>query len=138
MTGGNTEPHAHVVSAVLPAALPGIVRRSGAVPPVDTAEGLEAHHAATGFRAFLPARRMTTNRPRTAGDSSRVVADYAREASGHGAVYPEALFSPAGRVERLAPGLGAAARQACDAGRAGALREEDVRTRHQEGAGAAT
>ena len=43
---------------------------------------------------------LTTNALRTAKDFRQVVVDYAEEASAHGAVYIEGIFSPSERVRR--------------------------------------
>ncbi|MFE7520483.1 adenosine deaminase [Streptomyces halstedii] len=99
MVSAKIELHVHLEGAIRPATLLEIARRNGEALPADTVEGLEALYRFTDFRHFLSVWRMTTNCLRTADDFRRVVVDYAREAHGHGAVYLEAIFSPAERVE---------------------------------------
>lgn len=99
MVSEKIELHVHLEGAIRPATLLEIARRNGEALPADTVEGLEALYRFTDFRHFLSVWRMTTNCLRTADDFRRVVVDYAREAHGHGAVYLEAIFSPAERVE---------------------------------------
>ena len=72
--------------------------------PADTVDGLEDLYRFTDFRHFIDVWVMTTNCLRTADDFRQVVVDYAQQAGDHGAVYLEAIFSPAERVE--AHGIG--------------------------------
>ncbi|WP_329042158.1 adenosine deaminase [Streptomyces sp. NBC_00178] len=99
MRTGKIELHVHLEGAIRPATLLEIARRNGEALPADTVEGLTALYTFTDFRHFLDVWRMTTNCLRRADDFRQVVVDYAREASLHGAVYIEAIFSPAERVE---------------------------------------
>ncbi|AEN13875.1 MULTISPECIES: adenosine deaminase [unclassified Streptomyces] len=99
MVSAKIELHVHLEGAIRPATLLEIARRNGEVLPADTVEGLEALYRFTDFRHFLSVWRMTTNCLRTADDFRRVVVNYAQEAREHGAVYLEAIFSPAERVE---------------------------------------
>jgi adenosine deaminase len=52
------------------------------------------------FAHFIDVWILTTNALRTRDDFRQVVVDYAEEAAEHGAVYLEAIFSPAERARR--------------------------------------
>ncbi|MFG3258985.1 adenosine deaminase [Streptomyces sp. NPDC048172] len=99
MTTPKIELHVHLEGTVRPATLLEIARRNGETLPADTVEELAELYRFTDFGHFLDVWGMTTNCLRTADDFRRIVVDYAREAAGHGAVYVEAIFSPAERVE---------------------------------------
>ena len=94
------ELHVHLEGTVRAHTLLEIARRNDYALPADTVEGLEALYEFTDFRHFIEVWVLTTNALRTAGDFRQVVTDYAAEASRHGAVYIEGIFTPAERVRR--------------------------------------
>jgi aminodeoxyfutalosine deaminase len=94
------ELHVHLEGTVRPATLLEIARRNDYALPADTEEGLAAVYDFRDFAHFIDIWILTTNALRTEADFRQVVADYAAEAASHGAVYLEAIFSPAERVAR--------------------------------------
>jgi aminodeoxyfutalosine deaminase len=94
------ELHVHLEGAIRPATLLEIARRNGEPLPSDTVEGLQELYEFTDFQHFVRVWLLTTNCLRTGDDFRQVVVDYAGEAAAHGAVYLEAIFSPAERVRR--------------------------------------
>ena len=97
------ELHVHLEGTVRPATLLEIARRNDYALPADTEEGLAALYDFRDFAHFIEVWILTTNALQTEEDFRQVVADYAAEAASHGAVYLEAIFSPA---ERVARGIG--------------------------------
>jgi aminodeoxyfutalosine deaminase len=94
------ELHVHLEGTVRPATLLEIARRNDYPLPADTEEGLAQLYDFRDFAHFIEIWILTTNALRTEEDFRQVVVDYAAEAASHGAVYLEAIFSPAERVER--------------------------------------
>jgi aminodeoxyfutalosine deaminase len=94
------ELHVHLEGTVRPATLLEIARRNDYPLPADTEEGLAELYDFRDFAHFIEIWILTTNALRTEEDFRQVVVDYAAEAASHGAVYLEAIFSPAERVER--------------------------------------
>jgi aminodeoxyfutalosine deaminase len=94
------ELHVHLEGSVRPATLLEIARRNGQALPVTTVEDLTRLYEFTNFQHFIEVWILTTNCLRTADDFRQIVVDYAAEAASHGAVYLEAIFSPAERVQR--------------------------------------
>ena len=94
------ELHVHLEGTVRPRTLLEIARRNDYPLPADTVEGLAELYAFRDFRHFIEVWILTTNALQTEADFRQTVVDYAAEASGHGAVYLEAIFSPAERVRR--------------------------------------
>lgn len=94
------ELHVHLEGTVRPATLLAMMRRNGLRPPAETAEELAALYRFRNLDEFIDVWIMTTNAMRTRDDFRRVVVDYAAQAARHGAVYLEAIFSPAERVMR--------------------------------------
>jgi aminodeoxyfutalosine deaminase len=94
------ELHVHLEGTVRPHTLLEIARRNDYALPADTVEGLSALYDFRDFEHFIEVWILTTNALRRAEDFQQVVVDYAEEAAGHGAVYLEAIFSPAERVAR--------------------------------------
>jgi len=90
------ELHVHLEGTVRPATLRAIAKRNDYALPDD----LESLYRFRNFSHFIEVWILTTNALRTAEDFRQVVADYADEAASHGAVYLEAIFSPAERVAR--------------------------------------
>ena len=74
-----------------------IARRNDYALPADTVEGLRELYEFRDFEHFIEIWVLTTNALRTRDDFRQVVVDYAAEAAAHGAVYLEAIFSPAER-----------------------------------------
>ncbi len=95
------ELHVHLEGTVRPETLLEIARRNDYALPCSTVEELTALYEFRDFAHFIEIWVLTTNALRTADDFRRVVVDYAAEASSHGAVYIEGIFSPA-RAEGLA------------------------------------
>ncbi|MGH3734269.1 MAG: adenosine deaminase [Micromonosporaceae bacterium] len=94
------ELHVHLEGSIRPASLLRIARRNDLPLPVDTVEELAELYEFRDFVHFLEVWVMTTNCLRTAEDFRQVVVDYAAEAATYGAVYLEAIFSPAERMLR--------------------------------------
>jgi aminodeoxyfutalosine deaminase len=94
------ELHVHLEGTVRPKTLLEIARRNDYALPADTEEGLAALYDFRDFAHFIEVWILTTHAMRTADDFRRVVVAYAAEAASHGAVYIEAIFSPAERISR--------------------------------------
>jgi aminodeoxyfutalosine deaminase len=90
------ELHVHLEGTVRPDTLRAIAKRNDYALPDD----LESLYRFRDFAHFIEVWILTTNALRTAEDFRQVVTDYASEAASHGAVYLEAIFSPAERVAR--------------------------------------
>ncbi|HEY7146725.1 MAG TPA: adenosine deaminase [Streptosporangiaceae bacterium] len=99
-TDPKIELHVHLEGAIRPPALLEIARRNGARLPADTVDGLAAMYEFRDFTHFLEIWLTTTAVLRTERDFGQVVAGYAAEAAGHGAVYLEGIFTPAEPVSR--------------------------------------
>jgi aminodeoxyfutalosine deaminase len=89
------ELHVHLEGSVRPATLLEIARRNDVALPVDTVEDLAKLYEYTDFSQFIKVWLMTTQCLRTADDFRRITVEYAEEAAGFGAVYLEAVCSPA-------------------------------------------
>ena len=100
MTCPKIELHVHLEGTVRPKTLLEIARRNDYALPADTVEGLAGLYEFSDFEHFIEVWILTTNALRTRDDFHQVVVDYAAEAAAHGAVYIEAIFSPAERVRR--------------------------------------
>jgi len=100
MTFPKIELHVHLEGTVRPATLLEIARRNDYALPAETEEGLAELYDFRDFAHFIDVWILTTNALRTAEDFRQVVVDYAAEAVSHGAVYLEAIFSPAERARR--------------------------------------
>jgi aminodeoxyfutalosine deaminase len=100
MTFPKIELHVHFEGTIRPATLLEIARRNDYALPADTVEGLAALYEFRDFEHFIEIWVLTTNALRRRDDFRRIVVDYAAEASAHGAVYIEGIFSPAERVRR--------------------------------------
>ena len=100
MTYPKIELHVHLEGTVRPATLLEIARRNDYALPADTVEGVAELYAYHDFEHFIEVWILTTNALRTRDDFRQVVVDYAAEAASHGAVYTEAIFSPAERISR--------------------------------------
>jgi aminodeoxyfutalosine deaminase len=94
------ELHVHLEGTVRPETLLKIARRNDYALPCSTVEELTALYEFRDFAHFIEVWVLTTNALRTADDFRQVVVDYAAEASSHGAVYIEGIFSPSERVRR--------------------------------------
>ena len=92
------ELHVHLEGTVRPSTLLEIARRNDYALPADTVEGLAELYDFRDFAHFIEVWILTTNALRTERDFRQVVVEYAAEAASHGAVYLEAIFSPAERV----------------------------------------
>jgi aminodeoxyfutalosine deaminase len=89
------ELHIHLEGSVRPATLLEIARRNDVPLPVDTVDDLAKLYHFTDFSQFIQIWLMTTQCLRTADDFRRITVEYAAEAADHGAVYLEAVVSPA-------------------------------------------
>lgn len=98
------ELHVHLEGAIPPATLLEIARRNDLPLPVDTVEGVQGLYEFTDFKKFVEVWILTTNCLRTATDFRQIVVDYAGVAASHGAVYLEAIFSPASGHNAVSPG----------------------------------
>lgn len=94
------ELHVHLEATVQPETLLAIARRNDVALPADTVEGLREFFAYRDFAHFIQVWIATTKALRTADDYRAIAVDYAAEAKRHGAVYVEAIFSPAEPVRR--------------------------------------
>jgi aminodeoxyfutalosine deaminase len=90
------ELHVHLEGTVRADTLREIAKRNDYPLPDD----LESLYRFRDFRHFIEVWILTTNALQTPEDFRQMVVDYAAEASLHGAVYLEAIFSPAERVRR--------------------------------------
>ena len=100
MTYPKIELHVHLEGTVRPATLLEIARRNDYALPADTVEGLAELYQYRNFEHFIEVWILTTHAMRRPEDFRQVVVDYAAEAASHGAVYLEAIFSPAERISR--------------------------------------
>ena len=100
MTFPKIELHVHLEGTVRPKTLLEIARRNDYALPADTVEGLASLYDYRDFAHFIEVWILTTNALQKRDDFRQVVVDYAAEAASHGAVYLEAIFSPAERVRR--------------------------------------
>jgi len=94
------ELHVHLEGTVRARTLLQIARRNGVRLPADSVEGLAALYEFRDFSHFLEVWLLTTGALRTGRDFRQVVVDYAAEAASYGAVYVEAIFTPAEPVGR--------------------------------------
>lgn len=100
MTFPKIELHVHLEGTVRAGTLLQIARRNGVPLPAGTVDGLAALYEFRDFAHFLQVWLLTTAALRTEQDFRQVVVDYAAEAASHGAVYLEAIFTPAEPVSR--------------------------------------
>jgi aminodeoxyfutalosine deaminase len=100
LTYPKIELHVHLEGTVRPETLLEIARRNDYALPADTVEGLAALFEYRDFEHFIEVWILTTHAMRARDDFRQVVVDYAAEAASHGAVYLEAIFSPAERISR--------------------------------------
>ena len=100
MTYPKIELHVHLEGTIRPKTLLEIAKRNDYALPAETEEELAAIYDFRDFTHFIEIWVLTTNALRTEADFRQVVIDYAEEASSHGAVYVEGIFSPAERVRR--------------------------------------
>jgi aminodeoxyfutalosine deaminase len=94
------ELHVHLEATVAPTTLLQIAKRNDYRLPVATVEELARLYRYRDFDHFIEVWILTTNALRRYDDFRQVVADYAREAARHGAVYIEGIFSPIERIWR--------------------------------------
>jgi len=94
------ELHIHVEGSVRPERLLQIALRNDHPLPVSTVEELRDLYRFRDFAHFIQTWILVTSTLRTADDFREILVDYAEEAAGYGAVYLEAIFSPAERVRR--------------------------------------
>jgi aminodeoxyfutalosine deaminase len=100
LTYPKIELHVHLEGTVRPETLLEIARRNDYALPAATVEGIAELYEYRDFEHFIEVWILTTNALRTRDDFRQVVVDYAAEAASHGAVYAEAIFSPAERISR--------------------------------------
>jgi aminodeoxyfutalosine deaminase len=100
LTYPKIELHVHLEGTVRPETLLEIARRNDHPLPADTVEGLAKLYEYRDFEHFIEVWILTTHAMRRPDDFRQVVVDYAAEAASHGAVYLEAIFSPAERISR--------------------------------------
>src|SRR5919199_6726898 len=103
-TGGVMYPkielHVHLEATVRPETLLEIARRNDSPLPATTVEELAELYRYRDFDHFIEVWTLTTNALRRYDDFRQIVVDYAQDASRHGAVYIEGIFSPIERVWR--------------------------------------
>ena len=90
------ELHVHLEGTVRADTLRAIAKRNEYALPDD----LESLYRFRDFRHFVEVWILTTNALQTEEDFRQIVVDYAAEATTHGAVYFEGIFSPAERARR--------------------------------------
>ncbi|MGH3008008.1 MAG: adenosine deaminase [Gaiellaceae bacterium] len=90
------ELHVHLEGTVRPDTLRAIAKRNDYPLPDD----LDSLYRFRDFAHFIEVWILTTNALRTETDFRQMVVDYAEEATSHGCVYLEGIFSPAERVRR--------------------------------------
>jgi aminodeoxyfutalosine deaminase len=98
MTYPKIELHVHLEGAVSPEMLFAAAKRNGFALPVDSVEQLAEFMRFRDFEHFIEAWMGTTRALRTERDYRELVVDYARRAQAQGAVYLEAIFSPADKA----------------------------------------
>jgi aminodeoxyfutalosine deaminase len=94
------ELHVHLEATIRPETLLEIARRNDYRLPATTPTELAQLYRYRDFAHFMAVWTLTTNALRHYDDFRQVVVDYAAEASRHGAVYIEGIFSPIERVWR--------------------------------------
>jgi len=94
------ELHVHLEGTVQPATLLAVARHNGIRLPADTVDGLASLYRFTSLSDFITTWITTTNCLRTADDFRRITVDYIGQVAEQGAVYVEAIFSPAERAQR--------------------------------------
>ncbi|MGB2711316.1 MAG: adenosine deaminase [Conexibacter sp.] len=92
------ELHVHLEGAVSPRALFAAAKRNGFALPVGSVEELADYMRFRDFEHFIAAWMATTRALRTERDYRELVLDYAARAQAQGAVYLEAIFSPADKA----------------------------------------
>src|SRR5213593_822566 len=92
------ELHVHLEGTVRPERLLEIARRNDYHLPANTVGGIQALYDYRSFDHFIEVWILVTNALRQAEDFRQIVVDYAAEASAHGAVYIEGIFSPVERA----------------------------------------
>jgi aminodeoxyfutalosine deaminase len=88
------ELHVHFEGTVRPTTLLQIARRNRQPLPARDAQQLAELFAFRDLHHFIDVWNLTTCCLRTADDFRQIVVDYAGEASRHGAVYLEGIFTP--------------------------------------------
>jgi aminodeoxyfutalosine deaminase len=99
MTYPKIELHVHLEGAVSPEALFAAAKRNGYALRVASVEELEAFMRFRDFEHFIDAWYATTRALQTERDYRELVVDYARRAQAQGAVYLEAICSPADKAQ---------------------------------------
>jgi aminodeoxyfutalosine deaminase len=94
------ELHVHIEGTVRPERLLAVARRNDYPLPVQTVEELAELYRFRDFAHFIQTWILVTNALRRPDDFREILVDYAAEAASYGAVYLEAIFSPAERVRR--------------------------------------
>ena len=92
------ELHVHLEGAVRPAQLLELASRNGLRLPASSPGELAELYRFRDFEDFVRVWLMTTGAIRTEADFRQIVFSYAEEAASHGAVYVEAIVTPAERV----------------------------------------
>jgi aminodeoxyfutalosine deaminase len=96
------ELHVHLEGALRPAGLMDMARRNGSPLAGLNLREVEQLYEFPDFPGFIGAWLRATDVIRTSADMRQLVVDYGAEAASHGAVYVEAIFSPAETVRRKA------------------------------------
>jgi aminodeoxyfutalosine deaminase len=92
------ELHVHLEGAIRPPLLLRIAARNGFALPATTPAALAELYRFRDFEHFIETWVMTTRAIHTEQDFREIVVAYALEAASHGAVYLEAIFTPAERI----------------------------------------
>lgn len=93
------ELHVHLEGTVRPKDLLRIAARNHFELPADNERDLEALYQYRDFEHFLELWLLTTAALQRYEDFKEIVVAYGHEASDHGAVYIEGIFTPAERIE---------------------------------------
>jgi aminodeoxyfutalosine deaminase len=94
------ELHVHLEGTIAPATLLEMARANGVELPAEDENGIAELYRFRDIAHFVEVWKATTNVPRRREDFARIALDHARRAAAHGAVYIEAIFSPAERIAR--------------------------------------
>ena len=94
------ELHVHLEGTIEPETLLEIARRNDYALPARSVAELRELYRYRDFGHFIEVWVLTTNALRHEADFRQTVADYAARAAAQGAVYVEAIFSPAERIRR--------------------------------------
>ena len=94
------ELHVHLEGTIRPDTVIRLARQNDVALPAQTSEELAALYRFRDFDDFIEVFLATTNVLAAEDDFREILVEYAAEAAAHGALYVEAIFSPAQAVQR--------------------------------------